>query len=58
MALSIGAAFSRQRTVRPLLARSIKSARAKTSRCFMTAGSETGNGSASSVTDRSLCRAS
>jgi|EndMetStandDraft_9_1072997.scaffolds.fasta_scaffold04288_2 hypothetical protein len=51
MALSMGAAFKWQRTVRPLLARSIKSALASTSRCFMTAGRETGNGCASSVTD-------
>jgi len=58
MALSMGAAFRRQRTVRPLLARSIKFARASTSRCFMTAGNDTGNGCASSVTDWQSCRAS
>ena len=51
MALSIGAALSLQCTVRPLLVRTIKFARASTSRCFMTAGSDTGNGAASSVTD-------
>lgn len=46
----MGAALSRQRTVRPFLRRSIRFARASTSRCFMTAGSETANGEAISVT--------
>lgn len=46
----MGAAVSRQRTVRPFFWRSIKFARASTSRCFMTAGRETANGAAISVT--------
>ena len=53
MAASIGPGESRQRTVRPVLCRSIRLARAKTSRCFITAGSETWNGAAISVTDSS-----
>ncbi len=55
MAVSIGAALRLQCTVRPrLLARSIRSARASTSRCFITAGSETANGAAISVTATSV----
>ena len=46
----MGAALRRQRTVRPLLLRSIRFARASTFRCFITAGSETANGAAISVT--------
>ena len=38
-------------TVRPLLARVISPASESTSRCFMIAGSDTGNGCASSLTD-------
>lgn len=61
MASSIGAAVSWQATVRPVLERVMSPASDSTSRCFMTAGSETGNGFASSLTDRlslSLSRAS
>ena len=50
MAVSIGAALRLQRTVRPVLARSMSPARASTSRCFITAGSETAKGAAISVT--------
>ena len=61
MASSIGAAVSWQATVRPVLERVMSPASDSTSRCFMTAGSETGNGFANSLTDRlslSLSRAS
>ena len=61
MASSIGAAVSWQATVRPVLERVMSPASDSTSRCFMTAGSETGNGLANSLTDRlslSLSRAS
>lgn len=61
MASSIGAAVSWQATVRPVLLRAISPASDSTSRCFMIAGSETGNGLASSLTERpsvSLSRAS
>ena len=61
MASSMGAAVSWQATVRPVLERVMSPASDSTSRCFMTAGSETGNGFASSLTDRlslSLSRAS
>lgn len=61
MASSMGAAVSWQATVRPVLDRVMSPASDSTSRCFMTAGSETGNGFASSLTDRlslSLSRAS
>jgi len=46
MAPCIGAADSRQCTVRPVFLRSISFARTNTSRCFITAGSEMPNGSA------------
>ena len=61
MAFSIGAALSRQLTVRPVLLRVIRPASDSTSRCFMTAGSDIENGRANSLTDRfslSLSRAS
>lgn len=51
MACSMGAAVSWQATVRPVLLRAIKPASASTSRCFMTAGSDMLNGSASALTD-------
>ena len=51
MASSIGAAFNWHVTVRPVLVRRISPASDSTSRCFMTAGSETGNGRASSLTE-------
>jgi hypothetical protein len=53
IALSIGAALSSQVTVRPDFLRAIRPASCSTSRCFMIAGSETGNGRASSLTDKS-----
>lgn len=49
MASSIGAAFSWHVTVRPVLVRVIRPASDSTSRCFITAGSDTGNGCASSL---------
>jgi len=52
MADFIVAAVSWQFTVRPLLLRVIRPASDSTSRCFMIAGSETGNGCASSLTER------
>jgi len=52
MASSIGAALSWQLTVRPALLRVTRPASDSTSRCFITAGSEIGNGSASSLTVR------
>ena len=51
MAFSIGAALSRQLTVRPVLLRVIRPASDSTSRCFMTAGSDIENGRASSLTE-------
>lgn len=51
MASSMGAAFNWHVTVRPVLVRLIRPASESTSRCFMTAGSETGNGRASSLTE-------
>jgi hypothetical protein len=50
MADFIVAAVSWQLTVRPLLLRVIRPASDSTSRCFMIAGSETGNGRANSLT--------
>jgi len=50
MACSMGSAVRRQVTVRPFLVRVISSAPDSTSRCFMIAGSDMGNGSASSLT--------
>lgn len=41
--------------MRPVLVRVISPASDSTSRCFMIAGSETGNGLASSLTDRLSC---
>lgn len=52
MADFIVAAVNWQFTVRPLLLRVISPASDSTSRCFMIAGSETGNGRASSLTVR------
>ena len=51
MACSIGPAVSRHVTVRPTFARLIRPASESTSRCFMIAGSDTGKGAASSLTD-------
>ena len=48
----MGSARSRQETVRPLLARVTIPASDSTSRCFITAGSDIANGSASALTDR------
>jgi len=55
MALSIGVALSRHDTVRPVLVRATNPASASTSRCFMIAGNDIGNGRASSLTDTSSC---
>ena len=55
MAASMGAAVSWHITVRPVLLRVISPASDSTSRCFMIAGSDTGNGRASSLTDRLGC---
>jgi hypothetical protein len=52
MASSIGPALSWTVTVRPVLLRVMRPASESTSRCFMIAGSETGKGRASSLTDR------
>ena len=52
MADFIVAAVSWQFTVRPVLLRVIRPASDSTSRCFMIAGSDTGNGRASSLTVR------
>jgi hypothetical protein len=49
VASSIGAAVSRQATVRPVFAREIRPASVSTSRCFMIAGSDIVNGRASSL---------
>ena len=49
MADFIVAAVSWQFTVRPLLLRVIRPASDNTSRCFMIAGSDTGNGRANSL---------
>ncbi len=57
MALSSGPAESRHLTVRPLFSRSISLALANTSRCFMTPGSDRGNGSAMRVTGSPSSRA-
>ena len=58
MAFCIGAALRRQVTVRPDLVRLTSPASDNTSRCFMIAGSDTSNGSASTLTERSGCAAS
>ncbi len=55
MASSIGAGVSRQATVRPVFARLTSPASESTSRCFMIAGSDIGNGFASSLTDTLSC---
>ena len=52
MASSIGAAVSWQLTMRPLLLRVTRPASDSTLRCFITAGSDISNGSASSLTER------
>ena len=52
MAFSIGAALSRQLTVRPVLLRVIRPASDSTSRCFITAGSDIENGRANSLTEK------
>ena len=58
MAFCIGAALRRQVTVRPDLVRATRPASDKTSRCFMIAGSDTANGSASALIERSGSSAS
>lgn len=50
MASSMGAAFSWQVTVRPILDRVTSPASDSTSRCFITAGSDMAKGPASSLT--------
>lgn len=55
MACSMGAADKRHATVRPVFARVIRPASDSTSRCFMMAGSDTGNGRASSLTETESC---
>ena len=55
MACSMGAADKRHATVRPVFARVISPASHSTSRCFMMAGSDTGNGRASSLTETESC---
>src|SRR5665809_32800 len=51
MACSIGAAANWQMTVRPVFLRVIRPASDSTSRCFMMAGRDMGNGWASSLTE-------
>ena len=51
MAVSIGSGVSSQATMRPVLVRLMRPASDSTSRCFMTAGSDIGNGRASSLTE-------
>jgi hypothetical protein len=58
MASCIGAALSRQVTVRPDLLRASNPAADKTSRCFMIAGSDSLNGCASVLTESSDSSAS
>ena len=48
----MGAALNSQATTRPVLVRVTSPASESTPRCFMIAGSDTGNGFASSLTDR------
>jgi hypothetical protein len=50
----MGPAESRHATVRPVLLRVTRPASDSTSRCFITAGNDMANGSASSLTDSSL----
>lgn len=52
MASSMGAALSRQLTVRPFFVRATSPASHNTSRCFITAGSDIGSGFANSLTER------
>ena len=47
----MGSAVNRHATMRPVFDRAISPASDSTSRCFMIAGKETGNGFASSLTD-------
>ncbi len=47
----MGSARSRQETVRPFLLRVTSPASDNTSRCFITAGSDMANGSASTLTE-------
>jgi hypothetical protein len=54
----MGAACRRQVTVRPDLVRATNPAADNTSRCFMIAGSDTANGRARALIDRSGCSAS
>jgi hypothetical protein len=54
----MGSAVNRQVTVRPFFVRVMRPAPDSTSRCFMIAGSDMGNGWASSLTDRALCSSS
>jgi hypothetical protein len=58
MACSIGPAFSRQITVRPVFLRVTSPASDSTSRCFTIAGSDTANGRASSLTEMLSCSSS
>jgi hypothetical protein len=58
MASSIGAALSSQLTTRPFFVRVTSPASPRTSRCFITAGSDIENGRASSLTDRPSLSAS
>jgi hypothetical protein len=51
-AFCIGVALRRHDTTRPVFVRLINPASDNTSICFMTAGSDTENGRASSLTDR------
>ena len=51
MAFSIGSGVNSQATMRPVLVRLISPASDSTSRCFITAGSDIGNGCASSLTE-------
>ena len=50
----MGAAVNRHATVRPVFVRLISPASESTSRCFMIAGSDIGNGRASSLTETLL----
>ncbi len=54
MACSMGSAVNRHVTVRPALLRMMSPASDSTLRCFMIAGSDMGNGSASSLTESAL----
>ena len=51
----MGAALSRQATVRPVFLRAINPAPDSASRCFMMAGNDTAKGRASSLTDTLSC---